>query len=346
MNCYLTRNYKNTKSSGNKAKTDMENLMESLGFRNIGLKRTFYSGKVITFILNLSGIIKGILSIRKGDVLFLQYPLKKYFSFLCNAVHLKGCKVVILIHDLGSFRRKRLTPAHEIKRLAHADYIIAANASMKQWLEEHQCPVPIGIQGVWDYLSTTSPSDTYPAAPPYKIVYAGALSRRKNSFLYQWKCTKGMKNHHYSLVIYGSGFEPEHSEAQKYIDYKGFIKPDQLIASPNGHFGLVWDGNSTDTCSGNFGEYLQYNNPHKTSLYIRCGLPIIIWDKAALAPFVREHHIGICIRCLEELDTLLPSLAPQEYDRMRNNVLQISKQIANGHYFTQAIEEAMKHIHP
>ena len=39
--------------------------------------------------------------------------------------HMRGARVVVIIHDLGSFRRKALTPEKEICRLNHADYIIA-----------------------------------------------------------------------------------------------------------------------------------------------------------------------------------------------------------------------------
>ena len=129
MNCYLSRNYKDLNGAGNKAKTDMEQIMVSMGFKNIGLKRTFYHNQVISFFLTLAGVIKAVCCLRKGDVLLLQYPLKKYFAFLCNAAHLKGCKVIILIHDLGSFRRKKLTIPQEIRRLNHADYAIVLNPS-------------------------------------------------------------------------------------------------------------------------------------------------------------------------------------------------------------------------
>ena len=40
--CFITRNYKDTNSAGNKAKTDMENILISLGATNLGMLRTFY----------------------------------------------------------------------------------------------------------------------------------------------------------------------------------------------------------------------------------------------------------------------------------------------------------------
>ncbi|WP_346713574.1 hypothetical protein [Mediterranea massiliensis] len=47
MNCYLSRNYKDLNGAGNKAKTDMEQIMAAMGFKNIGLKRTFYHNQII-----------------------------------------------------------------------------------------------------------------------------------------------------------------------------------------------------------------------------------------------------------------------------------------------------------
>ena len=60
-----------------------------------------------------------------------------------------------------------------------------------------------------------------------------------------------------------------------------------------GSFGLVWDGMSSETCKGSFGEYLRINNPHKTSLYLASGIPVIIWSKAALAEFIEKNKCGI-----------------------------------------------------
>lgn len=157
MKCYLSRNYKGVSSSGYKAKTDMEDLMAGWGFRNIGLKRTFYPHVIVSFVLTLFGVLKALVCLRKGDILFLQYPLKKYFSFICNVAHFKGCKIVILIHDLGSFRRKKLSVSQEIKRLEHADYIIATNPAMQQWIKDRHCQIPVGHLGVWDYLSVARP---------------------------------------------------------------------------------------------------------------------------------------------------------------------------------------------
>jgi hypothetical protein len=337
MNCYLSRNYKGTASAGNKAKTDIEAIMAAQGFRNVGLPQTTSSHTVYAFLRTLLGVLIAPFRLHQGDVLVLQYPLKKYFTFVCRMAHLRGAKVVTLIHDLGSFRRKALTEPQEIRRLNHADVIIAHNPRMKAWLEERNCTAVLTTLGIFDYLSSSQAPASRPLVKPYQVIYAGALSYRKNAFLYQF----GPLARHYQINLYGNGFEWDKAEGKTRIQYMGFVKSDELIATAQGHFGLVWDGESTHTCSGNFGEYLQYNNPHKTSLYLRCGLPVIIWSKAALAPFIREHGVGLCVDSLEDLDDTLSRLSEADYLRMREKAQAIGAQLNAGHHTREALQKAV-----
>lgn len=341
-NCYLSRNYKGLTSAGNKAKTDIERIMRDMGYRNVGLPQTTYTNKVLSFLLTLAGVLKAPFCLHQGDRLVLQYPLKKYFAFVCNMAHARGAKVVVIIHDLGSFRRKALTEEQEIRRLNHGDYIIAHNAHMKQWLEERGCKPPIGELGIFDYLSDTRATTASTIEKPFSVVYAGALNPRKNTFLYE----VGAHISSFQLCLYGNGFDLSQAKGKEHIKCMGFVKSDDLIATAQGHFGLTWDGFSIDGCTGNFGEYLQYNNPHKTSLYIRCGLPIIIWSKAALADFVSSQGIGICVDSLAELDARLQALTIEEYRAMKSRAMRLSDQLAEGHFVRTAMGRAFGELLP
>ena len=181
--CYISRNYYNLTSAGNKAKTDNEDTLAEMGAINLGLPRTIRNSKILAFFLDLIGIIRACILLQKDDVLFLQYPVKKYFSFLCHIAHLKGARTVSLIHDLGSFRRKKLTIQKEINRLSNSDYIIASNEKMKGWLKEHGLQKPVGALGLFDYRSASKCSEEVTEREQVKVVYAGALSMKKNSFL-------------------------------------------------------------------------------------------------------------------------------------------------------------------
>lgn len=340
MNCYLARDYKGTLSAGNKARTDIEAVMSSLGYRNLGIRQSVSNGGLKHFVRNLAGVIKECGTIRPGDIVVLQYPLKKYFSPVCYIAHARGAKVIALIHDLGSFRRKALTEEKEIRRLSNADLIIAHNATMRRWLERRGCTAKVIELGIFDFLNHSRPAQNHEPDGNYKVVYAGNLQRRKNSFLYS------IRPQGWSMVLYGIGFEASEATDTESIDYRGFAKPSDLIKDAGGDFGLVWDGDSTRECSGAYGEYLRVNNPHKTSLYIRCGLPVIIWKEAALAPFIVEHGLGLAIGSLEELDTLLPSVTPEQYSRMRKNVLDMAERLANGKFAGAALIRATALLSP
>lgn len=340
MFCYLSRNYKDTTGAGNKAKTDIEKTMEGMGYRNVGLPRSYHANALAHFTMTLLGVLKSPFCIGKGDVLVLQYPLKKYYTFVCNMAHARGAKVVTVIHDLGAFRRKALTVEQEMRRLAHSDCIIAHNDSMKRYLEQAGYAKPIVTLKIFDYLSDSRPNEGNTHRKPFTVVYAGGLNRRKNAFIYDWGECAGS----YGIRVYGNGFEPSEAKCADKFKVMGFVKSDELIATAEGDFGLVWDGASLDACTGNWGEYLKINAPHKTSLYLRCGLPIIIWDKAAMAPFVRDNGVGLCVGSLRQLDKLLADITSEEYSRMKENVTRVSLRLSQGQYIREALAEAASMI--
>lgn len=338
---YLSKNYNNTTSAGNKAKTDIERILSGSGYKNAGLAQTTHSNKITGFILTLAGVLKVFFTISAGDTVVVQYPFKKYYSFVCNIIHFRKGKVITVIHDLGAFRRKKLTIDKEIRRLNHTDILVVHNDNMQDWLQQQGYTKPMISLGIFDYLSASENEKT----PLFdgqltKVIYAGALSYRKNKYLYNLddKISK------WQFELYGGGFEENKIKNKKHFKYNGFIPSDQLIEQVDAHFGLIWEGESTSVCSGNFGEYLKLNNPHKASLYIRCNLPLIIWEEAALATFVSENKIGICIRSLEDLDVILPAISAEMYAEMKKNIKKINERISSGYYINKALSDAEKYL--
>lgn len=87
---------------------------------------------------------------------------------------------------------------------------------------------------------------------------------------------------------------------------------------------------------------MSYNNPHKVSLYLRCHAPVILSKTAGLARFVEDNGIGLTVDSLTDIDTILASVTPTDYERMRQNVIKVSDRIAQGYYFEHALDRAMK----
>lgn len=324
--CYISRNYYNLTSAGNKAKTDNEDTLVEMGAINLGLPRTIRNSKILAFFLDLIGIIRACILLQKDDVLFLQYPVKKYFSFLCHVAHLKGAKTVSLIHDLGSFRRKKLTIQKEINRLSNSDYIIASNEKMKGWLEEYGLQKPVGALGLFDYRSESKCPEEVTEREQVKVVYAGALSMKKNSFLIELSKTLS----HWQLLICGNKEGLQGLQNNPLITYQGFVPSEEFIKHIDADFGLVWDGDSLDGCSGEYGQYLKWNSPHKVSFYLRAGLPLIIWKEAAVAPIIEEAGAGITISSLKELDGKLANLTPEQKKEMKKQAVNLAQKLNKG----------------
>ena len=338
--CYISRNYYNLTSAGNKAKTDNEDTLVEMGAINLGLPRTIRNSKILAFFLDLIGIFRACILLQKDDVLFLQYPVKKYFSFLCHVAQLKGAHTVSLIHDLGSFRRKKLTIQKEINRLSNSDYIIASNEKMKGWLKEHGLQKPVGALGLFDYRSASPCQEKATERGQIKVVYAGALSMKKNSFLVKLSQTLSS----WQLLVCGNKEGLQGLQDNPQITYQGFVPSEEFIKHVDADFGLVWDGGSLDGCSGEYGQYLKWNSPHKVSFYLRAGLPLIIWKEAAVAPIIEKAGAGITIGSLEELDDILKALTLEDYQKIKAKTVIMAKRLNEGYFLHQALEEFYKHI--
>ena len=135
------------------------------------------------------------------------------------------------------------------------------------------------------------------------------------------------------FVLYGPNYT---GKKDGNITYKGSFPPDDLPFVLEGGFGLVWDGISSETCAGVWGEYLKYNNPHKTSLYLASGLPLVIWEKAALADFVVKNGCGITVASLFDIPEAINKVTKDEYEAMLRNTKEVSEKLDSGYFLGRA----------
>ncbi|MBQ0056316.1 MAG: galactofuranosyltransferase [Bacteroidales bacterium] len=335
MNLYLRLPF------NNKAKNDIDDLMEARGFRNVAVGSA-WKGTVPRFFAKLLSVVMLVFRIHRGDVLLIQYPFKKYYPSLCRIARMRGAKTVTLIHDLGCFRRKKLTVEGEVRKLSRTDVLIVHNESMERFLRDHGYKRPMLTLGIFDYTAPAEPLGVphHETGKAWDVVYAGGLAERKNRFLYVLDealpadCC-------WTLHIHGRGLDETKASAWTHIKSRGFINSDDFVRQSIGHFGLVWDGSSIDECAGDWGVYLKVNNPHKTSFYLRSGKPVIIWREAALASFVEREGVGITVGSLRELDERLQKLTDEEYAQMVERVQTVRQRLATGYYFNDAFSRSL-----
>lgn len=319
----------------NKAKQDIDEICRREGFKNL-TRHNFGSGGVGRFLTKLVSVASISWRMQRGDMLFLQYPMKKFYYMACALAKMKGAKVVTVIHDLGAFRRHKLTPEQENSRLSKTDFLIVHNPTMRNYLIDHGYKGGIHCLQIFDYLAEVPISPTSPTNPVVPtIVYAGNLARWRNAFLY--KLEPIMKG--WQMDLYGKGFDDKSAPCPS-LHYHGFIASDDFIAQAKADFGLVWDGDSLDECTGDWGEYLRINDPHKTSFYLRAGIPVIVWQEAAMAPFIEEQNIGIIVNSLSQISERIAALSPTDYQQMKQNALAMGRRLNEGYYIKAGLKAA------
>lgn len=339
--------------AGGKARADICDILSNNGFSEITINVDGDRGQnsALSKLLKHREIYKKWLKacnpIRSGDAVVIQYPIIDHSLFmgkLGKKLKSRNVRIVLLVHDLAMLRTsndvdpkiKKRQSLEEGELIKYADIVIVHNEHMKELLKQK------GISGtkmislqIFDYYLADWDPDKVAERNIKKdepVIIAGNLSKDKSGYVYELP-----DNQHFNL--YGINYT---DDAKSNIDYKGSFDPEELPMELSGSFGLVWDGPSTSTCSGIYGEYLQFNNPHKTSLYLASEIPVIIWRKAALASFILENRLGIAVDSIDEIPNVVLELSDDEYSDMLSNVRALAPKLRNGEYTISAMEKAFR----
>ena len=244
------------------------------------------------------------------------------------AKYLVPKKAVLWIHDVGALRNQGDARAiqKEIHLFNQFDTVVAHNPAMIRWLKENGCRSRLLNLQIFDYL-TDCPLGAADPAEKRRVHFAGNLSREKSGFLYT--SLRGLNS--LEICLYGGGYDGQ----AEGLHYMGSFPPEELPGKLKGGFGLVWDGTSIETCDGNTGNYLRYNDPHKTSLYLAAGIPVILWSQAAMAPFIRDNGLGITVDSLVDLDKAIDGVSDEAYRQMLANCAAAAGRLRSGWYARQ-----------
>lgn len=287
-----------------------------------------------------------------NSVVIYQHPFKgnvvaeKYIPRLQKR---KNVRFIALIHDLESLRggiagviknRSYIHEHNDNDFLKLFDIVICHNNAMKGYLVSRGFDErKLVTLELFDYLTDYSREPQSFTVPP-TVVIAGNLAPGKCEYIYKIK--ENNKNKNLPVNLYGINYDENKNLYG--MCYKGVYAPEELISKLEGHFGLVWDGLSTDTCSGNTGEYLKYNNPHKLSLYLVSNLPVIVWSEAAIASFVEKNQVGIVVDNIEELDRVLSQVTEDTYTMYIEHTKSVSQKLRNGYYFVKAVNDGISRL--
>ena len=336
------------RNAGNKARNDVEEIVKREGYQPLLLtvEDWYQMGTVKAQRHKAKALAQAFSQLKSGDQLLIQFPMLHHSFFttrLVRKIQRRGVQVYFIIHDLEALRYANLDTVplkHKIRvhlqessLLKVADGVIAHNPIMKSVLVEKGIPEHklVSLE-IFDYLIPNyQEKDGLSKGQP--IIVAGNLAQEKAGYLYQLPARPAYN-------LYGVGFDE--SRALENEAYFGSFLPDELPAALEGGFGLVWDGDSAETCSGVFGEYLRYNNSHKASLYLASGFPLVVWKQSALSHFVLEKNCGVAVESLHDLKNTIENLSDADYQELVANAKNIGKKIRDGFYLTSALKKLTK----
>ncbi len=335
--------------AGSKAIEDVCDFSSEIGYTPLYVRQRTEDRNKLNLIQNQIGFVfdwfKAFLMVEKNSVILLQNPFKRKhllrFTFLRLMKKIKKCKIISVIHDVEILRETYFRDFSKTEfefMLENSDYFIVHNDIMKEYFVStlNINPERLVSLEIFDYgFNSQKPTADFESAD---IVVAGNLEKKKSVYVYKLKDLKdGLK-----INLYGPNYEDDNENSN--VKYIGSFPPNEVPNVLNGKFGLIWDGDSLDCCAGQTGNYLRYNNPHKTSLYITAGIPIVIWKEAAMARFVERENVGITVASLSEIKKTIDSLSDKEYEIMKNNAVEISKKLTNGYYLKTALAECENRI--
>lgn len=344
---YIKYNKDNSEhTAGPKAPTDIYDISRILGYNKLVVSidenrhnKILMKFKIIKFWFSL------MTKLKERDVVIYQHPtygVKEAIKAIPVLKKYKKVKFISVIHDLESLRRginsdqisNDILDIVDSELLPLFDVVICHNNRMKDYLiGKGIAREKIIVLEIFDYLS----NELFIEEVDTGIAIAGNLHQGKSEYLYDLL----KYNINVKFNLFGPNFNSELVQTNN-IEYFGSFDPSILPGKLKGKYGLVWDGNSIETCSGNTGNYLRYNNPHKTSLYLSSGIPIIVWKEAAMAEFVEKYKVGILVDNLLNLNDVLNSVSEEEYNEMRSNARKIGEKLRDGHFYRRAIKESIR----
>ena len=333
--------------AGSKATADIAKIAGRIGFQNVMIHMDSDSpsrfAKFQRQVVYFRDWRKAGKEIPDHSIVLLQHPFH-HRQLIRNKTlyNLKerGVRFICLKKKKKKLRAFRYNDyyEHEFQTMMDlADVIIVHNNVMKGWfIKQGFDPKRLVTLQIFDYLQG---KQEY-SMPHFdrSLNIAGNLDTIKCKYISQLGQIAPVK-----VNLFGPNFN---EDLKKYanINYHGSFPADEIPYRLTDGFGLVWDGDSIDGCKGKPGQYLRFNNPHKLSLYLSSGLPVVIWSKAAEADFVIKNKVGICVDSLYQLQPLFDSITESDYQRMCQNVRQVRKNLISGHYGKTALRSALEMI--
>ena len=338
--------------AGGKAPLDVSEIAARRGFRRLTvLRRTSkraWMRRCFAVLWTVQSVFCSM-KVPRGSVVLAQFPSvylkgRLGYWFLSLLAKRRRARIVTVVHDVDLLRfgtEDAVAGDFASRIMALSDALVVHNQRMADWFAGRGFPrgrlIPLGI---FDYLTDSGSgcdaAERAEAGDFRRVIVAGNLRVGKAGYLAR---LKEVSDVHW--LLYGPSYDAERCGGGN-VEYMGCHPADELPARLDGGFGLVWDGDSVETCAGGYGEYLRYNSPHKLSLYLASGIPVVIWKEAAEADLVVREGVGLPVASLRDVGAAMRGISAGDYAAMRRRARVFGRRLRNGEFIGAALERACR----
>lgn len=311
-------------SAAFKPRTDIKDFAARLGYRpiwipSLGHNKQQDRNQVAQMVSRL------IEDVGPGDLAVLQYTTYNGWWFdnvLIDQLRERGARLFAIVQDVETLRFGAHLEQLEVSTLNKCEVVISHNDVMSAELRKMGVQAALVPIQLFDYkYEGTLPSREFQR----RVIFAGLLD--KSAYLRDWS---------YDVPVVAFGRRPDWPVAAA-IDLRSPVDPDELPGHLPSGFGLVWD---QDNRAGTYGQYMRYNNPHKASLYLSSGLPLIVWSESPLAKWVRDHDLGLVLDSLDDLPAAMNAVDEDRFKTMQANAARLAELLRAGHFTQKALRAA------
>ena len=305
--------------ASSKAPYDVSLIARECGYADKYIVVPNAKTKLINVVIRIFKLVREVWKCGKGCKILLQYPCFNERIFQYVKYLMRNRTFVTVVHDMNSIREKGFLSRSEISSLSLFDELIVHSPEMETCLRPYiKATAHLHVLGCFPYLTSSTCSTPVLGN---EVCFAGNID--KSMFLRYLTPELGKIR----LNLYG------HMRCclplDENVKYYGIFQPEN-ISVLRGSWGLIWDGDSIGSCSGTRGEYLRIIAPHKFSLYIAAGIPVIVWDQSAMAKVVVERRIGLTVSSLYDLEQTISRVSEKQYHDMLTAISELRDEVVNG----------------
>ncbi|MGN0202133.1 MAG: hypothetical protein ACI399_04425 [Candidatus Cryptobacteroides sp.] len=313
--------------AGSKVVDDLYDFLEEFGCKPV---YTNYLNKPRPLrICSIPGtFLKLAFSFKKNSEVFFVYSdclfhptLRTMFAILRPLYRRRNIRLTAISFDINSIRFLENKATSDVYYLNVFDRVVLQSPEMERRVREGtDLKAQVLLNGLFDYKVRTP--FTGRRTLSHDICFAGFLP--KSAFLHKMDSIAPGKCR---FLLYGMGYTEDLRE-QGFI-YKGAFNPDDL-SGVEGSWGLIWDGETADRLSGFLGEYLRFNSPHKASMYLCAGMPLIAPEGSFVGDVIRERGVGLVVKSIGDIDAAVDAVSEEDYSAMLRNVEEYAGLLKNG----------------